>query len=103
MKIVAVDGYALSRDDLAWEKVEKLGELTVYDRMAPEDVAEAAKEAEILLVNKVPISAETIGRLSSLKFISMTATGYDCVDIEAFLAGSPVNVVNAHFLCGDSS
>ena len=83
MEIVVIDGYTLSRDDLPWDRIEKLGNLTVYDRMETDGVVKAAEKADIILVNKVKIPRETIKQLSRLKFISVTATGYDIVDIEA--------------------
>ena len=32
MKIVILDGYTANPGDLSWEELEKLGEVTVYDR-----------------------------------------------------------------------
>ena len=94
MEIVVIDGYTLSRDDLPWDRVEKLGKLTVYDRMESDAVVEAAENADIVLVNKVKIPRETIKKLPRLKFISVTATGYDIVDIEAAARrGIPVSNV----------
>ena len=40
MKIVVLDGYTLNPGDLSWGRLETLGECTVYDRTAPEDVVE---------------------------------------------------------------
>ena len=42
-----------------------------------------AEDAEILITNKFRISAEDIEQLPALKFIAVTATGYDIVNIEA--------------------
>ena len=59
MKIVILDGYTENPGDLSWEELEKLGELTVYDR-TPYDDAEIIRrigDAEIVLTNKT-----TIGR-----------------------------------------
>ena len=81
MKIVVLDGYTLARGDLSWDALKALGQLTVYDRMKPEAVPEAARNADILLVNKVPIPASTVKKLPNLKFIAVTATGYDMVDM----------------------
>jgi glycerate dehydrogenase len=94
MKIVALDGYTLNPGDLSWEGVERLGDLTVYDRTDPAAVIERARGADILLINKTPISAESIQSLPDLKFITMTATGYDAVDVgAAALKGIPVSNV----------
>ena len=37
MKIVVLDGYAANPGDISWEPVERLGELTVYDRPKYDD------------------------------------------------------------------
>ncbi len=83
MKIVVLDGYTLNPGDNPWTGVEELGELTVYDRTPPEQVVERAKDAEIVLTNKTPITRESLDQLPKLQFISVLATGYNIVDIEA--------------------
>ncbi len=83
MKIVVLDGYTLNPGDNPWDRVEAFGDLTVHERTDPELVAEAAAGAEILLTNKTPVTAGTLKELKALKFISVLATGYNIVDIEA--------------------
>ncbi len=83
MKIVVLDGYTLNPGDNPWTGVEELGELTVYDRTPPEQVVERAEDAEIVLTNKTPITRESLDQLPKLQFISVLATGYNIVDIEA--------------------
>ncbi len=83
MKIVVLDGYTLNPGDLSWGEIGKLGELTVYDRTAPNEIAERTRKAEIILTNKAPVSAITLEKLPALKFITVMATGYDIVDIAA--------------------
>lgn len=55
----------------------------IYDRTAPEEVLEHAAGAEVLLTNKVIISAEHMSALPELKYIGVLATGYNVVDIAA--------------------
>jgi glycerate dehydrogenase len=83
MKIVVLDGYTLNPGDNPWDEVEKLGEFTCHDRTAEHQILKRAGDADILLTNKTPLSAETIGRLPQLKFISVLATGYNIVDVKA--------------------
>ena len=83
MNIVVLDGYTLNPGDLSWKKLEELGNLTVHERTAPDQVYERAKGADIVLTNKTPVSAEVINKLSSLKCIGVLATGYNIVDVEA--------------------
>ena len=83
MKIVVLDGYTLNPGDNPWTEVEKLGDFTVHDRTPADQIVERAQEADVVLTNKTPISAETIAALPSLKFIAVLATGYNVVDIQA--------------------
>ena len=83
MKIVVLDGYAANPGDLCWEGLKALGECTIYDRTAPEEVLERATGAEAILTNKVVITAEHIAALPQLKYIGVLATGYNIIDIDA--------------------
>ncbi len=82
-KIVVLDGYAANPGDFNWEELEKMGDCTIYERTADQEILERAKGAEIILTNKTPITAETINKLPTLKYIGVIATGYNIVDIEA--------------------
>jgi glycerate dehydrogenase len=88
MKIVVLDGYTLNPGDITWEGLEKLGEVTVYDRTAytlsgADIIVERAKDAEVVFVNKTPLSREVLLQLPNLKFVGVLATGYNVVDVEA--------------------
>ncbi len=54
-----------------------------YDHTAPEQVADRAARAEIVIVNKVPLHAAALAQLPHLKLIAVAATGTDIVDLEA--------------------
>lgn len=82
-KIVVLDGYTLNPGDNPWDDLAQTGELEVYDRTPENKIVERARDAEIVLTNKTPLSAETIAELPKLQFIVMLATGYDKVDIRA--------------------
>ena len=83
MKITVLDGYCLNPGDLSWDALRRLGELEVFDRTRPEQVAGRAAGAEIAFTNKTIITAETLDRLPTLRYIGVLATGYNIVDIEA--------------------
>lgn len=83
MKIVILDGYTANPADLSWEPLKEIGELTVYDRTRPEETVERAKDAEIVLTNKVCLRRQEVELLPRLKYIGVLATGYNVVDIEA--------------------
>ncbi|GIQ68883.1 D-2-hydroxyacid dehydrogenase [Xylanibacillus composti] len=83
MQITVLDGYTLNPGDLSWEGLQALGTLHVYERTSPELIVERAKEADIVLTNKTPLTSATIALLPKLKYIGVLATGYDVVDVEA--------------------
>ncbi|MBQ7472013.1 MAG: D-2-hydroxyacid dehydrogenase [Prevotella sp.] len=83
MKIVELDGYAANPGDFSWEPLKALGEFVLYDRTAPELVVERAKDADIILINKIQVTDEVMSQLPQLKYIGVLATGYNVVDIEA--------------------
>ncbi|MBQ8500978.1 MAG: D-2-hydroxyacid dehydrogenase [Bacteroides sp.] len=83
MKITVLDGYAANPGDLSWEELKALGECTIYDRTAPDEVLQRAEGAEILLTNKVVLTGEHMKQLPDLKYIGVLATGYNVVDTAA--------------------
>ena len=83
MKIVILDGYAANPGDLDYHLLEELGEVVVYPRTSDEEKVERAKDADIILLNKVQIDAKTLAQLPNLKYIGIQATGFNVVDIKA--------------------
>lgn len=83
MNIVILDGYTLNPGDQDWAPIEKLGNVTIYDRSAAGEIVERAGNADVLLVNKVVLSAETLAQLPQVKYIGVMATGFNNIDIEA--------------------
>ena len=76
MKIVVLDGYTENPGDLSWEGLEKLGELTVYDRTSLTDEQETIDrigDAEIVFTNKTPITKAVLDACPSVRFISVLA------------------------------
>ena len=83
MKIVILDGYAANPGDLSWEAIASQGDLTVYERTAPEDVIARIGDAEAIYTNKTVISEAVMDACPNLKLISVLATGYNVVDLAA--------------------
>jgi glycerate dehydrogenase len=81
MKIVVLDAYTANPGDLSWKALEKLGELTIYDRTPPEQTVVRAFEADAVLTNKVVLDQKVIDALPDLKYIGVTATGTNVVDL----------------------
>lgn len=80
MNITILDGHTLNPGDNPWTAIEALGNLTVHDRTPIDQIVERAKDADIILTNKCPLSAETLAQLPNLKFVAVTATGYNIID-----------------------
>lgn len=83
MKIVVLDGQGVNPGDISWNRIEELGELTVYPRTAPEEVLKHVGDAEIALTNKTVFDANIIAQLKNTKYIGVLATGYNVVDTKA--------------------
>ncbi len=86
LKISILDGFTANPGDTSWAGLEALGNVTVYDRTASDQIIERSQGAAAIFTNKVPISAETIAQLPDLKFIGVLATGYNIIDLEAAAA-----------------
>src|SRR5262245_25464617 len=83
MKIVVLDGQPLAADGLSWDALARLGDVAVYDRSSDAEVAARARGAAVLVTNKAPVPAAVIEQSPELRFIAVTATGFDCVDVAA--------------------
>ena len=83
MKIVVLDGFAMNPGDLSWENLNELGECVIFDRTRPEEVLGRADGADALITNKVIIDKALMAKLPLLKYIGVTATGYNVVDVQA--------------------
>ena len=76
MKIVFLDAYTLnSLNDLDLSVFDTLGEVTLYDRTAKDEIITRSQDADIILTNKCPLDALTISKLPNLKYIGVAATG----------------------------
>lgn len=83
MKIVITDGYTLNPGDLSWDGFKKFGEVVLYERTPADLILERCRDADVILSNKVPISASVMENAHNLKLISVTATGYNIIDMDA--------------------
>ena len=83
MKIVVLDGYTENPGDLSWGGFEAIGETVVYDRTPEEQIVERIGEAEIVILNKTPITRATLEACPGIKYIGVLATGYNVVDTAA--------------------
>jgi len=83
MNIVVLDGYTLNPGDLSWDPLRKLGSCEIYDRSSRDEIVPRSASAEIVLTNKVVLNRAYMSAVPRLKYIGVTATGYNIVDVAA--------------------
>jgi glycerate dehydrogenase len=83
MKIVVLDGHTANPGDLSWDEFKNLGDLEVFARTSEEHMLERLKGAAITITNKAVINRNTLSALPDLRYIGVSATGYNNVDIAA--------------------
>lgn len=83
MKIVILDGATAKGKELDFDFLNQFGDVTYYDTTSKEDVLPRAKDAEILVINKIVMDKDTLAECKNLKLITILATGYNIVDVEA--------------------
>jgi len=81
--IIVLDGHTLNPGDLSWDELKALGVCEIFDRTPPAEVAARAVNAEIAITNKAVLHRAQIEAMPRLKYIGVTATGYNVVDVEA--------------------
>ena len=86
MKIVVLDAHTLNPGDLDWSPLQQLGACTIHDRSTAAEIVPRAKDAELVLTNKTPLTSATLAELPKLRYIGVLATGYNVVDIPAATA-----------------
>ena len=74
MKIVFLDAKSIG-EDIDLSGYEALGEVVKYDFSTPQEASERVVDADVIVLNKVPVNQETIGKAKNLKLVCVTATG----------------------------
>lgn len=83
MKLTILDAYSINPGDLSWAPIEAIGSFTSFERTSPEDIAAHIGDCDGFFVSKCQITREIMENCPNLKFIGVTATGYDNVDVAA--------------------
>jgi glycerate dehydrogenase len=97
LRIVVLDGHTLNPGDLDWSALQQLGDCTIHQRTPAAEIIVRSRDAEVLLTNKTPLSAETLASCPRLRYIGVLATGYNVVDTGAARKhGIPVTNVPAY-------
>jgi len=81
MKLVFLDRKTIG-EDIDLKPFEEFGEVVIYDYSTAEEAAERTVDADVIIVNKVPVNETTIGKATNLKLVCVTATGTNNLDKE---------------------
>lgn len=83
MNIVALDYHTLNPGDIDDSLLFQVGNVSIYDHSTHSEAVLRAKDADIIIVNKFLVTEELLARLPKLKYVCVSATGYNNVDLEA--------------------
>lgn len=92
MKIVFMEAQSLG-DDMDLSVFSNLGDVTIYDVDTPKENACRIQDADIVVMNKIPMNETTLKLAEKVKLICVTATGTDCIDTE-YTKKRGINVSN---------
>ena len=81
MKLVFLDRKTIG-EDIDLSSFEQFGEVVTYDYSTEEEAAIRTKDADVIILNKVPVNEKTIGNAKNLKLVCVTATGTNNLDKE---------------------
>lgn len=97
MKIVVLDRPRENSGELDWSALNTLGETTMFERSSAEEVIPRIGDAEIVMLNKAPITEEVLDACPNIRYIGVIGTGYNMVDFKAAaLRGIPVTNVPSY-------
>lgn len=82
INIIALDGHTLNPGDLSWEGLESLSNFSVFPRTNRNEIYARAQSADVLIVNKLVLDRSILIQLPRLKYICVSATGYNNVDLD---------------------
>lgn len=83
MKIVILEAATVSKNDVSFEGIYRLGEVREYPLTPVDKIVEYVGDAEAVLCNKTPFTAEVLKACPNLKYIGLCATGYNNIDVAA--------------------
>lgn len=100
VKLVFLDKKTIG-DNVDFSEFDTLGEVTSYDFSIPEEIPERVRDADVIIVNMVPVNAYTVRTAAKLKLVCVAATGTDNLDKE-YLSGRGIAWRNVAGYSSDS-
>ncbi len=83
MKIVLLDAHTANPGDVSWQPLEALGDCAIHPRTPAAETIARCAGAQAVITNKSPLTRDMLDALPDLKYIGVTATGYNIVDTSA--------------------
>lgn len=84
MKITILDGGIINPGDLQWTPITSLGETNIYESTEPVQIAERTAEADVVLVNRMPLDAAAAALLGpQVRLVTVMSTSCDMIDVQA--------------------
>ena len=83
MKVVFLDESTLTLDDIDFSPLKALGEYAAHANSTEAEIIERAADAAVVIANKAPMTRGVLESLPQLKLVSVIATGYNNVDVDA--------------------
>jgi glycerate dehydrogenase len=93
MKITVLDRISFTIGDLDLSSLDNLGKVEYYDVLPKEEVAKVLVDTDIAVCNKTVFDKDLIDKCKKLKYIGVTATGYNNIDI-AYAKEKGITVCN---------
>ncbi len=100
MRLVFLETDSLG-DDMDLGGFSRFGELERYSSSTIQETRERVREAQVIFSNKIPMNEETLELARDLKYIGITATGTNNVDL-AYAAKRGITVTNVAGYSTDS-
>lgn len=94
MNIVITDWKTMTSGDLSPDVLKAFGTVTTYDLTLPHEAAERIRDADVVLCNKTPMTAQVLANAPRLRYIGLFATGYNNIDL-AYTNTHGITVCNA--------
>lgn len=82
MKIVVLDAGIIEHADLLWKRLETKGEVNLYEKTKIEEIPERINDADIVIINGIHTLKEEMKAYKKLKFVNITSTGYNNIDVK---------------------
>lgn len=83
MKIVLLDAHTANPGDVSWAPLQAIAPCDIHPRTPLAETVARCADADVIITNKAVLNREIIAALPKLKYIGVTATGYNVVDVAA--------------------